>query len=402
MIDCRIVKRARQAWESICPSATAKKGMRRMDLVDLLQSDEANLPRGGELDAETQLARMFKAYFAQYRKLSAADQASALALHHVERSERLGAHVLAALGAWLDGHPSRALNELSAGLADAHAALVENTSVPVDADEIGPLYRLRGTPDLTVARAGLFHLPFEAREHVATARYSFPGLPCLYFGRSSYICWVECGRPKIDTVWISRFRLSEGSRVRLLDFGRSPAVMAAMLADAQRGHPHHPSVVRREQMAAAYATLWPLIAASSLTRRAGSDAKFVVEYVIPQLLLRWLIEVGVKPPWAREHLIEGIRYFSTRVDADAVNVAAMNYVFPTLDRAPTGVCPTLRRKYTLTEPVLWTRALASDLPPTKLNADVKLDLGSGSVPYQSTDYARVDGYLDSLPSGALP
>ena len=42
----------------------------------------------------------------------------------------------------------------------------------------------------------MFHIKYELRGKVQTQRCSFPGLPCLYLGCSSYVCWLELNRPQ--------------------------------------------------------------------------------------------------------------------------------------------------------------------------------------------------------------
>ena len=41
----------------------------------------------------------------------------------------------------------------------------------------------------------MLHIPFNMRHVVKSERFSIPGLPCLYLGNSSYVCWVEMGCP---------------------------------------------------------------------------------------------------------------------------------------------------------------------------------------------------------------
>lgn len=41
----------------------------------------------------------------------------------------------------------------------------------------------------------MLHIPFNKRSIVKSERFSIPGLPCLYLGNTSYVCWIEMGRP---------------------------------------------------------------------------------------------------------------------------------------------------------------------------------------------------------------
>lgn len=41
----------------------------------------------------------------------------------------------------------------------------------------------------------MLHIPFKNRAIVKSERFSIPGLPCLYLGNTSYVCWIEMGCP---------------------------------------------------------------------------------------------------------------------------------------------------------------------------------------------------------------
>ena len=57
-------------------------------------------------------------------------------------------------------------------------------------------YRVRQLPSIYEVEAKeLFHIPISKRGIVKTQRYSIPGYPCLYLGKSIYGCWEEMRRP---------------------------------------------------------------------------------------------------------------------------------------------------------------------------------------------------------------
>lgn len=242
------------------------------------------------------------------------------------RIDILADAICEAVDHWLMGQPSQAIDVLDLALSNLDPAVREHISSPVGTHAVGHLFRLRSTSESTLSRERLFHIPFNLRDRVSTQRYSFPGLPCLYLGHSSYVCWKECGQPPDDEIWISRFEVAKGHSVRLLDFGRTPAMTAAMLN----------SVPTQWSKAASYAVLWPLIAACSVQRRTGTADGFVVEYVVPQMLLRWIVSGKLMASWLPEERIEGIRYFSTCIDNKHVSIAGMNYVFPVQTKATKG------------------------------------------------------------------
>jgi len=243
----------------------------------------------------------------------------------------------------------------------------------------------------------MFHIPFELRDRVGTQRYSFPGLPCLYVGQSLYVCWEELGRPDLHALWVSKVVVAPEHSIRVLDLGHRPATIAAgleaALAGRSRGMP-----LRR---ATAYAVLWPLIAACSVKRSPSRNRSFVVEYVVPQLLLRWLVRTVRE---GKKDRLDGIRYFSTHIEEHEANLAGMNYVFPAQKRGKVGFCPQLREKFHLTHPTSWQLATAEITPPPQPrynNFDLQLTKG-WSADYRFTVFSRVEGFLDRLQAQAIP
>ena len=64
-------------------------------------------------------------------------------------------------------------------------------------EELINLYRMRISKE-TLSKEKMFHVPFNMREKVSSARFSIPGFPCLYLGTSlerpnflsnSYLCF---------------------------------------------------------------------------------------------------------------------------------------------------------------------------------------------------------------------
>lgn len=118
---------------------------------------------------------------------------------------------------------------------------------------------------------GMFHIPFNKRTIVKTQRYSAPGYPCLYLGKSAYVCWEEMLRPNLDKCYVSRFRTKKdiilvydlslptySRRVTNYDFWldllRLPLILACMVKVAKPKDPFKP------------------------------------EYIIPQFIMEWVIE----------------------------------------------------------------------------------------------------------------
>lgn len=62
----------------------------------------------------------------------------------------------------------------------------------------------------------MFHINLDNRVIVSSERYSFPGLPCLYLGTSSFVCWVEMDCPKLEDFQVARI-IKKEQNVKVLD-----------------------------------------------------------------------------------------------------------------------------------------------------------------------------------------
>ena len=80
-----------------------------------------------------------------------------------------------------------------------------------------PMYKCRENNRLFhFTKDEMFHIPYDKRHLVGNQRYSLSGLPCLYLGGSSYICWEELGRKDFSTTNFCGYSLKED--IKLFDF----------------------------------------------------------------------------------------------------------------------------------------------------------------------------------------
>ena len=120
------------------------------------------------------------------------------------------------------------------------------------------------------SRKGLFHIPFDKRGIVKTERYSTPGYPCLYLGASSYVCWEEMNRPNLDKCYISRFHTNKD----FIIFN-----MGLPIENLWDNNQYLKGMLIR----------YPMIIASMIEVKNMDDV-FKPEYIIPQLLMEWIME----------------------------------------------------------------------------------------------------------------
>ncbi|WP_125917070.1 RES domain-containing protein [Hymenobacter coccineus] len=193
-------------------------------------------------------------------------------------------------------------------------------------------YRARVANDSRFTRKDLFHIPFQSRHLINTTRYSIPGYPALYLGSSVYVCWEEFDQQPISKIHFSRF--SNKRPLHVIRLQRLSDVMEYINTSV-------PHVYDKITYLLEYIKIFPLILACSY-RAKHNKAAFKAEYVIPQLLLQYV----VKSPE-----IDGIMFPSTKVNYNNIEgITAYNYVFPVKTYAPEGFCRKLVDTFEMTEP----------------------------------------------------
>jgi len=249
--------------------------------------------------------------------------------------------MLSRLGTLIDGinaavslHYEGKLRQANERFDEALASLnfISLTSVGSIQPGSEEFYRAREGGERRLTRKDIFHIPFQSRHLIATNRYSIPGLPALYLGNSTYVCWEEFTEPSIGTLNFSRFANTRPLNVvriyRLADFLNS---ITENWMDNERGM----------DLLVRFVLLFPLSIACTI-KTLYPTGKFKAEYIVPQLLLQYV---------TKHEEIDGIMFPSTKVNYSSIrSVPAYNYVFPARAVAPTGFCPVLSALFHLTEP----------------------------------------------------
>lgn len=296
--------------------------------------------------------------------------------------DELSAGLLEAVREYLRGHPSRAFFALQKALESVKSYVDVLVSNPGPAEGQMPLYRMRTSAvPARFKREDFFHIPFEKRGLVSSQRYSINGLPCLYLGMSSYVCWEELGRPPFSSIYIAQMRSRDPMR-RVLDIAHIPFFIGSWWlklweADA-------PGRADWEAGAVARVVCWPLMAACSI-RAMEASAAFKPEYIVPQLLLQWVTQ---SPE------VYGIRYFSTKVGRPTALYLGANFVYPARTDGDVGHCADLRNLFDVTAPLSWEVALASGMHRVGSNVSGEIEIAPGEfVDYQTTQFIEIEGIL---------
>ena len=211
---------------------------------------------------------------------------------------------------------------------------------------INPMYRFRTSGAAPYQRHQLFHIPFNLLHLVGPMRYSYAGLPCLYLGGSTNVCWRELDEPDLATISVSHYYANPHTNLRVLNLGHRLPLLAAWVFNQPRVF--H-GLTRETSIIAAHVSCWPLVAMCSI-RVPDRSKPERPEYLMPQMVLEWITKT-------RE--FHGVRYFSTHYNEYPDDPKTyMNYVFPARATAAAGLCTTLNSLFELTEPKTWAEAKA--------------------------------------------
>ena len=260
-------------------------------------------------------------------------------------SNRLIESICGSLKEYFNGNPSQAYEIFKESLGNPvseYIRMLFSTDVRANIEyaPFSDLYRIRETEDdLRNQPLGLFHVPYNLRERIATQRYSIPGVPCLYLGGAIELCWNEIKRPDLKNLWVVRYKVHDDRTLRFLNCAYRPALWGACIDSNAHDE--------RKDIIVANAVCWPLIAACSIIRR-DPNSKFAPEYVVPQMLTQWVMNYS-----DNGERIDGIRYFSTKVlDYFGSIKSVVNYVFPAVkNNEDRDYSSTLAEKFKITSPI---------------------------------------------------
>ncbi len=229
-----------------------------------------------------------------------------------------------------------------------------------------PLYKCRENEKMyPFSKDDMFHIPYYKRHLVGNQRFSLSGLPCLYLGGSSYICWEELGRKDFNTSNYCGYSLKEN--VNVFDL---------LLPE---------TISNEHQIRRVVLTL-----ACSLAADRGHI--FKPEYILPQCILHSLIKRSKE-----NRTVFCIRYYSTHLlngDADYFVHGFskeslsryINYVFPATSSQEKGYNAELRDVFNQTDTISPIREIL--LYPSNL-----MDSNSEDTYYDS-QFGLVDSILD--------
>lgn len=219
-------------------------------------------------------------------------------------------------------------------------------------------YRIRSinsTSSLPLKRQDLFHIPYNKNYLVRTERYSMPGHPCLYLASQAELCWYECRKP--ENFVISKFDVpqSETCFLKFIDFSEKLMPLKTSFFIWFSNEKEESNKIALQNYFLKYIYTYPLRAACSVVAE-HSGSSFIEEYIIPQLLLQWVLD---------DDDFDGIRYESCSSSDDVKRLNGHNLVLIAKDFDTDGYDRKLRKIIKLSEPTYF------DINNIKINPQFK-------------------------------
>ncbi|WP_167631001.1 hypothetical protein [Mariprofundus ferrooxydans] len=270
---------------------------------------------------------------------------------NVEEIKLTNQILIKALDEYLTGSAGKAYGQIEAlmqkNFVRSHISKLREPLDGYTIDQHGgdALYRVRESTTPLECRSQIFHIPFDRRDLVGTQRFSIAGLPCLYLGTSLYVCWQEMGKPDLNKLYLSHYKVNrqeDVGKIYVLDFAYSLETLKHRNLEVFFSIDDH----YKAEKSKAYLAIWPILMCCSFNKEV-MNANFNVEYVIPNLILQWISK--------EKRPISGVRYFSTKTSQLRHSKVGINYVFPPSIHEPfsTGFCPELKKTFVFSKPVSW-------------------------------------------------
>jgi hypothetical protein len=228
-------------------------------------------------------------------------------------------------------------------------------------------------------KSEFLHIPFNKRGIVSTQRFSIAGVPCMYFGLTSYVCWIELGKPSNSEFNVSAYDMPKNLRVLNLAI---PQMLLNGLSTSDKYISPLLSMIQ----------LFPLVMATSF-KVTETNRSFRSEYIISQLVMQCLADFN----------IDSVAYLSKQVQNDSRNYPyCINLAVP-MKSNPGKLYSDFAENLPLTNPINFAEynhlvspsalARGNEMSfATLFDTDSLLYTGKG-IRYDNLLFSKLDDYL---------
>ena len=229
------------------------------------------------------------------------------------------------------------------------------------------------------SKSEMFHIPRGERHNCATYRYSAPGIPGLYLGNSSFVCWEEMRLCPLSKLQIVEFKLKEDAELKFLDFGYSMSFIGRLLES------NYSLQSQMQKIVFPRILFFPLICAASI-KTYNDKAPFKEEYIIPQYLLE-------NPKKIFEY--DGVRYMSSRIDYNIYNsLLNANFAFTADDLIQDDYSSKLLNSFVISDVYKCSDLININTTiPQPTNPMTKIRLRGRMQNYNDTEFYKMDYLL---------
>jgi len=153
--------------------------------------------------------------------------------------------------------------------------------------------RVSNNPTERFELKDMIHIPFDERGKIKPQRFSISGIPCIYFGVSSYVCWLELGKPSNEFFNVSSYKIDKNIKVLNLVFEWN-TIRSMKVACSSSDYE-----IDLSNLIIDLLKLWPLVCATSF-KIDENNRFFKSEYIVSQLVMLCLNELN----------LDGVAYLS--------------------------------------------------------------------------------------------
>jgi len=172
-----------------------------------------------------------------------------------------------------------------------------------------------------------FHTPFELRTKVEATRFAQAAFPVLYLTNALICGFLETRATDLTGFQAVKFQPKRRYTFLDLDYNKPP------------GWLRHTNPEEYDLQLQIKGLLYPLLLCCYSQK--NSPAAAPQEYIIPQLLLRWVKDKG--------SFLAGIKYPSTRISGPHYDGSFYNLILPPLEIQDFGFCESLKEMFKMTE-----------------------------------------------------
>lgn len=261
-----------------------------------------------------------------------------------------------------------------------------------------PLSFYRARIDKVEDRCDMLHIPFDKRGLIANQRFSIGGIPCIYLGTTSYVCWQELEKPKNQNFNVCSYKINEkGKKLKILNLVITQPLINGVF---NRGHQTEDSVNKRIQIK--MLKVFPLVIATSFTV-LEKERKFKSEYIISQLIMHCLKELQ----------IDGVAYLSKKGESDFQYPHGVNLAIPVFESCDHEKYGKVCDSFNLSEPINYEKFLDMKRPELKEKSYInkiykeknefgidnfasKIKLNDKRIFYGNVEFSDFDNYLINM------